>query len=233
MGTLYAPLSSGSLGLQPQPNPQPSTPIGSEIDSEGTCLPSALTQTSTPLRTVSCLAGSSSGNGGLSSAPGSTLALGSLRHSVGGSLIRPTSTMSSANTTTSSALRGLFGGVSATQTSTDLGECLLASHTDRSRSAVIVFPEFAWRGAITEPVENDDDGGDNGGSGSGGSGEELGASLMRQTRKQAYALEVEPGLRRLAGLAALPQGTPFSSSSHPCLVAVDLGGQSAYCLRFV
>ncbi|VUZ52190.1 unnamed protein product, partial [Hymenolepis diminuta] len=149
--------------------------------------------------------GSGSGNGGLSSAPGSTLALGSLRHSVGGSLIRPTSTMSSTNTTTSSALRGLFGGVSATQTSTDLGECLLASHTDRSRSVVIVFPKFAWRGAITEPVENDDDGGDNGSSGSGGSGEELGASLMRQTRKQAYALEVEPGLRRLAGLAALPQ----------------------------
>ncbi|VDO03128.1 unnamed protein product [Rodentolepis nana] len=233
MGTLYAPLSSASLGIQLQPNLQPSNSTRIGIDAEGTCLPSALTQTSTPHRSVSCLAGNSSDNGGLSSTPGSTLTLSSLRHSVGSSLIRPVSSMSGASTTSSSSLRGLFGGVSSTQTSTDLGECLLATHTDRSRSCVIVFPECAWRGAITEPVENDEDGVDNSDLDNGSSGEELGASLMRQIRKQAYALEVEPGLRRLAGLAALPQDTSSSSFSHPRLVAVDLGGQSVHCLRFV
>lgn len=182
-----------------------------------------MTQASTPHRAVSCLAG----NSGLSSAPGSTLTLEShrsLRHSVGGSsLVRPAASMGSTSAT-NSALRGHFGGVSAAQTSTDLGECLLATHTDRSRSAVVIFPESSWRGAITESSDH--------AIMSGSGGEELGASLMRQTRKQAYTLEVEPGLRRLAGLAALPPET-FSSSPYPCLVAVDLGGQSAHCLRFV
>ena len=158
------------------------------------------------------------------SAPGSTLTLASSSHqslrrppSFGIGSMRPASTMGSGNGG-ATTLRGHFGGVCAAQTISDLGECLLASHTDRSRSAVVVYPEVAWRDAITDPSSEVET-----------VAPELvgvGSSLMHQVRRQAYALEVEPGLRRLAGLAAIP-------GSSNCLVAVDLGGQSAHCLKFV
>uniref|UniRef100_A0A0R3WP60 Gmad1 domain-containing protein n=1 Tax=Hydatigena taeniaeformis TaxID=6205 RepID=A0A0R3WP60_HYDTA len=104
--------------------------------------------------------------------------------------------------------------------------------TARSRSVIIVYPEAAWRGAIAdsssrltttgESVIATGEGEPNLGVVAG----ELGVSMMRQARRQPYTLEVEPALRRLAGLTALPDTSPF-------LVAVDLGGQSAHCLRFV
>ncbi|VDK23323.1 unnamed protein product [Taenia asiatica] len=249
VGSLYAPMNSGGSGggmsFQSQMPLSPTTGPGNEVDSD-VCLPSTLTQNSLSQsqRTASC-SGRGSGVGGLSSAPGSTLALDAttahrslLRPpSIGGSM-RPTTSVTGSgggvgcpSPTPTAVLRGHFGGVSAACTATDLGECLLASHTDRSRSAVIVYPEVAWRGAIADSSACIPAAGESVATSEGEpklrvGAEELGVSLMRQARKQAYTLEVEPGLRRLAGLAALPDTSPF-------LVAVDLGGQSAHCIRFV
>ncbi|VDM31208.1 unnamed protein product [Hydatigera taeniaeformis] len=256
IGSLYAPVSGGGSGggmsFQSQMPLSPTTGPDNEIDSD-VCLPSTLTQNSllSSQRIVS-RSSRDGGVGGLSSAPGSTLTLDAtsahrslLRPpSIGGSM-RPTTYVTSGGggggsggsvtcppPTSTSSLRGHFGGVSATCTTTDLGECLLASHTDRSRSVIIVYPEAAWRGAIAdsssrltttgESVIATGEGEPNLGVVAG----ELGVSMMRQARRQPYTLEVEPALRRLAGLTALPDTSPF-------LVAVDLGGQSAHCLRFV
>lgn len=221
------------------------TAPSNEIDPDA-CLPSTLTQNSlSQSQRTASYCGRGGGVCGLSSAPGSTLTLDTtIAHR---SLLRPPSIGGSMRPTTSAtgggsgvgcpspaptaALRGHFGGVAAACTATDLGECLLASHTDRSRSAVIVYPEVAWRGAIADSSSCVAAAGESAATSEGepklGVGaEELGVSLMRQARRQAYTLEVEPGLRRLAGLVALPDTSPF-------LVVVDLGGQSAHCLRFV
>ncbi|KAH9279784.1 Tripartite motif-containing protein 3 [Echinococcus granulosus] len=246
IGSLYAPLSSGGgrggMSVQSQMPVPPTASASDEVDAD-VCLPSTLTYNSQlrSQRPASC-----SGSG-LSSAPGSTLTLDattthqSLRRppSIGGSM-RPTTSVTgcvgrrgvaSASCAATAALRGHFGGVCATRTTTDLGECLLATHTDRSRSAVVVYPEVVWRAVIADTSSCVTAAGESVARGEGESklglgAEELGVSLMRQARRQAYTLEVEPGMRRLAGLAVLSDTSPF-------LVAVDLGGQSAHCLRFV
>ncbi|VDD74293.1 unnamed protein product [Mesocestoides corti] len=216
IGNLYPPLGAGFLQLPQQP---PSSTNGDGFPSHPNQNSLRQAQCTTLVPPIV----------GLSSAPGSTLTLDSAAHrplrrppSVGGSM-RPSSGVGVAG-----ALRGHFGGVTAAPRATsDLGECLLASHTDRTRSAVVVYPEAAWRGAIT------------GVSGGGADGytatnstesmrddclRDLGASLMRQVKRQPYVLEVEPGLRRLAGLIAFPTAST--------IVAVDLGGQCAHCLRY-
>uniref|UniRef100_A0A0X3NLJ2 RING-type domain-containing protein n=2 Tax=Schistocephalus solidus TaxID=70667 RepID=A0A0X3NLJ2_SCHSO len=204
-----------------------------------------------------------------SSAPGSTLTLMAAHRA---SSHRPPSlggTMRSAHVGGGGApVRGHFGGVTmgtlapGVACKDDLGECILASHTDRSRSAVVVWPESVWRsvigrivgsrpasvvnaaGAAANGTPNDssasflldglaslsvssrdsteslsEDAFRNGGAGG------LGFSLMRQALKHPYILEVEPPqMRRLAGLAAL--------TTSRSVVAADLGGQCAYCLRY-
>lgn len=237
--------SGGGVSFQSQMPLSLTTAPSNEIDPDA-CLPSTLTQNSlSQSQRTASYCGRGGGVCGLSSAPGSTLTLDTtIAHR---SLLRPPSIGGSMRPTTSAtgggsgvgcpspaptaALRGHFGGVAAACTATDLGECLLASHTDRSRSAVIVYPEVAWRGAIADSSSCVAAAGESVATSEGepklGVGaEELGVSLMRQARRQAYTLEVEPGLRRLAGLVALPDTSPF-------LVVVDLGGQSAHCLRFV
>ncbi|BHF57283.1 hypothetical protein SprV_0100022400 [Sparganum proliferum] len=201
-----------------------------------------------------------------SSAPGSTLTLMAAHRT---SSRRPPSlggTMRSALGGGGASVRGHFGGVTmgtlpaGVSCEDDLGECILASHTDRSRSAVVVWPEPVWRSVIgrlsgsrpasvvngvstaangctsDSPASLLLEGLANFSVGSHDSTESLredclrnggglGVSLMRQAVKQPYILEVEPPqMRRLAGLTALP--------TSRSVVAVDLGGQCAYCLRY-
>ncbi len=183
---------------------------------------------------------------GLSSAPGSTLTLDSTsvsfaatagvqrrpHHPALGGSMRPSSGVVVGGAS-SHHLRGHFGGVTVAPDngSHDLGECLLASHTDRTRSAVLVYPEAAWRGAIAEKAAMTENAASTANPGATSSESirddclrGLGVSLLRQARRQPYALEVDPCMRRLAGLTAFP--------SRSLVVVVDLGGQSAYCLRY-
>lgn len=130
--------------------------------------------------------------------------------------MRPSSGVALGNTN-ANRLRGHFVGVTSTGAAgdghQDLGECLLASHTDKSRSAVIVYPEVAWRGAISASAASTTD------------TVSSSSLIWQQARRQPYTLElVEPCLRRLAGLTTLP--------SRSFVVAVDLGGQAAHCLRY-
>lgn len=130
-------------------------------------------------------------------------------------------------------LRGQFGGVCVSEPigcSEDsppdlLGFCLLASYSDRTRSGVVVWPQRAWANQ-SNPVDTLSSDGDIPSLSAYDHGLVSGHRSARSfdLSSAPYLVEAEPGLRRLAGLAAL------RGCRH--LVAVDQGAQSLCCLRY-